>query len=147
MYCHSCARQITEGLRFCNHCGARISYPGDSATSDNFLISLIWAMVGTFVGGIGVMMGLIAVLKNFGFNDGLVNGFALMTFLAMLAIEANFFWLLRSRLKSGARSTPLAAPPTLRLAEENEHLQSAGSVTESATRELDPVNRRTPTSS
>ncbi len=147
MYCSSCARQITEGLRYCNHCGARISYPGDtSASSDNFLISLVWAMVGTFVGGIGVMIGLIAVLKNYGFNEGLVNGFALMTFLAMLTIEGSFVWLLRSRLKAGKRQQNLTAGRTLSLTAENEPLQSAGSITESATRELDPVSRHSSSS-
>ena len=58
---------------------------------------LVWAIVGVFAIGVGSTIGLIAVMKNFGFNEGLIIAFAASILILMLVIEAVFIGLLLSR--------------------------------------------------
>lgn len=56
-------------------------------------------MVGTFVFGLTAIAGLIAVMRACHLNEGLINAFALMSFLVMVILEAIFTrLLLRSAL-------------------------------------------------
>ncbi len=65
--------------------------------------SLIWAIVSVFVVGIGCVIGLMAVMKNYGLNDGAVLAFSTLIFLLMLGVESVFIWLLLSRRKKSDR--------------------------------------------
>lgn len=144
MYCPSCGSAATPGLSYCKHCGAELDAKerGPRKSSELAPGILVPAITFTFVAGMGVIIGLIAVMKNYNLNDGLVNGFAALAFLLMAAIEAIFIWLLlrsvvgrKKTVESPARATTnelagtppqaLAAPPL--------------SVTEHTTRTLEPI--------
>jgi hypothetical protein len=105
-------------------------------------------MVAVFVFGLGAIMGLLAVMKSVfpqPDNIGLVIFFTLISFLIMLAVEGVFIWMLLGR-KRGAK----AASDTERLEESEAKAlsgakvrllpDSALSVTEHTTRDLEPVD-------
>ena len=65
MFCSSCGKQIDDSLKFCNGCGTRIKNDEDSP-----LNSLIVALIVIGTAGLGILVGLAAVLldkiPNFG---------------------------------------------------------------------------------
>src|SRR5258706_9389204 len=96
MYCSSCGVALTRDLAFCNHCGARVNGSEDDGAIkavELFPDSLIWAIVSVFVVGIGSVIGLMAVMKNYGLNDRAVLAFSALVFLFFLAVQAVFIWL------------------------------------------------------
>ena len=120
-------------------------YDGSAKQNNQALDSLIWAIVGVFVCGLGGLIGLIAVMRNYGLNDGLVNAFALSVFAFMLVIEAVFIGLLlkKSGLSEAKQSRRLKQKQTKELDVPQppalpEHLNS---VTEDTTRPFEPVLR------
>lgn len=148
MYCSSCGVAVIEGLTYCNHCGAKLA--GKPANSDRpldtALESVIWAIVGVFVGGLGVLIGLLAVMKTqLGFDLSLLIFFSLLTFALITAIEAVFVWILVSRNRAAnrvpaveqkqKRTKELEAAPERMLGEPG----PIPSVTEQTTRSFEPV--------
>ena len=144
MYCPSCGERTTQGLSYCKHCGAELNARDIDPTLTSARSSAFFAaaMVGTFVFGLAAIAGLIAVMKACNLNEGLINAFALMSFLLMVILEAIFTrLLLRSTFGKRASEralTPRAtneldAPPSLMLS------APAMSVTEHTTRTLEPV--------
>src|SRR5882672_6571378 len=101
MYCSTCGGAVAPGLSYCNHCGARLGGPGADAEhkpAELFPDSLVWAIVSVFVVGLGGTIGLMAVMKDARtFNPGLIIGLSLLSFVAMLAVEAVLVYLLLSR--------------------------------------------------
>lgn len=151
MYCSTCGKSVVPGLTYCNHCGAKLAGTQNQVAihTDYGTDSLIWAIVGVFCGGIGVLIGLLAVMKNeLHFEVGLLIFFSVLTFALITAIEAVFVWLLfsrnhaanRARAISEQRATKeLDAAPARMLAEPI----PMQSVTEHTTRSFEPsiVNR------
>jgi hypothetical protein len=151
MYCSSCGTAVTEGLSYCNRCGGEVgantrTVPLKANAIPEFLV---WAIVGVSVGGLSILVGLIAVMKWAGFSLELIALFSLLSFMLLLGAESVFIWLmLRSR--SAARE-PSVLPQsreftTKELGERQvnalpEHMPS---VTEQTTRTLDPVYRERP---
>jgi hypothetical protein len=120
-------------------------YDGSAKQNNQALDSLIWAIVGVFVCGLGGLIGLIAVMRNYGLNDGLVNAFALSIFAFMLVIEAVFIGLLlkKSGRSEGREKKRIKQKQTKELEASQpralpEHLTS---VTENTTRAFEPVFR------
>jgi hypothetical protein len=106
---------------------------------------LIWAIVGVFCGGIGVLIGLLAVMKKeLGFDLPFLLFFSLLTFGLITAIEAVFVWMLFSRNRAANRALAIAeqratkeldAAPARMLAEPI----PMQSVTEHTTRSFEPI--------
>ena len=153
MYCSSCGAAVPNDLSYCNHCGARLNaaHVKDAIKpAELFPDSLVWAIVSVFVVGIGSVIGLIAVMKNYGLNDGLVLAFASLILVMMLAIEGVFIGMLLSR-KSGARKVSDAeALDRRRKQQTTKELEAAqpralpepvASVTEHTTRAFEPIHR------
>ena len=87
MYCSSCGVAVPKNLSYCNHCGAMLSGAKPDVVTkpvELFPDSLVWAIVSVFVIGLGSIMGLMAVMKNYGLNDGAVLAFASVIFVMML---------------------------------------------------------------
>lgn len=59
MFCSSCGKQIDDSLKFCNGCGTRIKNNEDSP-----LNSLIVALIVIGTAGLGILVGLSAVLLD-----------------------------------------------------------------------------------
>lgn len=147
MYCSSCGVAVAQSLTYCKHCGAKLG--GAKGASGNrpaelFPESLIWAIVSVFVVGVGCVIGLIAVMKNYGLNEGLINAFAATIFLMMIVIESIFIWLLLSRnrhAKEVSDTEPQEEKATRELDAAQERLlpEPLQSVTEHTTRTFEPV--------
>jgi hypothetical protein len=123
--------------------GSRADHP--VKVSQASLDSLVWAIVLVAVGGLGVIIGLMAVMKNvLNFNPGLIIAFTLISFLLLLAPETALIWLL-IRLKAGPKEVGESAPhkgqETKELGAPQERMlpESGISVTEGATRTFEPA--------
>jgi hypothetical protein len=156
MYCSSCGSAVTPGLSYCNRCGAGLEakLEAKKALDDKGSTlpeSLVWATVGVSVGGLAIIVGLMAVMKHeLHFANGLIVLFSLLSFALLLAAESVFIWMLlssyrrtRSREKEASDITQLKGTVTRELGEPQERLlgEPGVSVTEHTTRTLEPVYR------
>lgn len=156
MYCSSCGSAVTPGLSYCNHCGAELSAKlattkSERAKGSQLTENLVWAILGVSVGGLGVLIGLMAVMKNeLHFANGLILLLSLLSFVLLLGAESIFIWLLlsshrraQSREREADDRTQLKATATKELGAPQERLlnEPAVSVTEHTTRTLEPVYR------
>ena len=91
MYCSTCGVAVTEGLSYCNYCGAKLS----GAKGDNPIEpaavkpeTLVAAMVFVFVFGLVAITLLTGVMKGvLNLDVGQILPFTLLSFLIMLSIE------------------------------------------------------------
>lgn len=147
MYCSSCGAAVAQGLSYCNHCGAGLSgaiATSASKPSELFPDSLIWAIVTIFIVGLGCTIGLMAVMKDYNFDKGLIIAFTSMLLLLTLAVEGVFIWMLRGqRGKAGevGDSARLKQQATKELEAPNARAlpEPVPSVTEHTTRAFEPI--------
>lgn len=153
MYCSSCGSAVKPTLSYCNHCGAKLNgAKGDSITKPAEVSpeSLVWAMVSVFVLGFGVIIGLMAVMKEvLNFHDGLIIFFTLLSFLLLLVLESVFTWMLLGR-KRGAQAVGDAERLKEHAAKEFDTARARGlpepvlSVTEHTTQSFEPALAKQP---
>ncbi len=147
MYCSTCGAAIPQNLTYCSRCGARVSGKGDEIAKPIELYpeSLIWAIVAVFIGGLGVIIGLMAVMKEVvGFDLSLVWAVTMISFMMMLGIEGVLIFMFFSgkktarQLISGSR---LKEQKMKELEEGSIPLlpEPVHSVTEHTTRAFEPV--------
>ena len=152
MYCSSCGSATTPGLSYCNRCGAELNAKKSGSTKESELPeSLVWAIVAVSVGGLGVLIGLMAVMKNeLHLSNGMIFIFSLLSFALLLGAESVFIWLLfnsarhaKLREQDTGDITQLRGSSTKELAETRERFltEPALSVTDQTTRTLQPVHR------
>jgi len=151
MYCSSCAAAVTPGLSYCNRCGAELIRKKSAASSKGaqLIESLVWAIVGVSVGGLALLIGLMAVMKHeLQFENHIILLVLLFSFVLLLAAETVLIWvLLRSkgwiseREKETIAITQLKKAATKELNEPQERVltEPAASVTDQTTRTLEPV--------
>ena len=139
MYCSSCGVAMTQGLSYCNHCGAKVIGEKDAGKSSEVKPeALVWGMVAVLVFGIAAIVLLMMAMKMVGLNVGLIIAFMMLSFLIMLSVEGVFIWQLLHRKRGAeeagnttkelyaaqARALPEPMPP---------------SVTEHTTRAFEPL--------
>ena len=149
MYCERCGRQIEEALNFCNACGAQLRK--EKSEQQSVLNTLITALIVVCTAGLGVLVGLMAILLDklqnpepafvfAGFYLAVLFGIA---FMLMRQISK----LIDAKLKGKdtnfdsprqRREEPLVQLPPRTTAQLEEHRQPA-SVVDSTTRTLDEV--------
>jgi len=150
MYCSSCGVAVTQGLPYCNYCGAKLSN-GDSGDKPSgkrpaeLVGMLVTLMVATFVMGlfaITVFMGVMKAVLHLEY--GPLIAFTLLSFLVMFLLEGIFIRLLFRPLKhrdsephktfqnDRASTKELAA-------QSHQPMEPVASVTEHTTRAFDPV--------
>ena len=149
MYCSTCGSALPANLSFCNRCGAKTNAEKseDLSNPSPYPESLIWAMVSVFVAGMGVTIGLMAVMKNIaGFSRGIMLVMTFLSFFMMFVIEAVFISMFmrgrkalelddHRRTKNNATRELIEAQPlTLQ--------EPVASVTEQETRAFEPVYRK-----
>jgi hypothetical protein len=142
MYCSSCGSVVPNNLTFCNKCGTKITT--NSLTGPN-PDSLVWAICALFIMGTGVIIGLMAVMKEVvKLNEGVILAVMMICFSMMLILEGILSWLLIGSWRSGRnpgsvrhleerKTNELNEAPARMLAE------PLISVTEHTTRAFDPV--------
>jgi tryptophan-rich sensory protein len=143
MYCSTCGVAVTQGLSFCNFCGAKLSGQ-DAAQPKIRPESLIFAILAIFAFGMGAISLLMIVLKNaLNLHNDEVLLFALFPFLVILVLEFIFVRLLlrNTRAAEGVAKRSFKGHDTKEL--DAAHARSlpepVGSVTEATTRAFDPV--------
>jgi hypothetical protein len=147
MYCSSCGVAVTQGLSYCNYCGAKLN----AVKGDNVIKSpevkpelLVSAMVAVFVLGLVAITMLIGVMKSvLDLNAGQILAFTMLSFLIMLVIEGVCIRLLlrRKRVAEEAGDTVLLkgqATKELDAAQARALPEHMPSVTEHTTRAFDP---------
>lgn len=147
MYCSSCGVAATQGLPYCNYCGAKLnSGDGSDKPPDTGLRGgLVVMMAATFVFGllaISIFMGVMKTVIHL--DTGAMLGFTTLSFLIMLMLEGIFIRLLfgpRKR-RDGQPRNPFqnnrASTKELE-AQSRQPMEPISSVTENTTRTFDPI--------
>jgi len=97
MYCSTCGVAVAKGLSYCNHCGGQITSSRSDKAIDprEFQGFLVAALAGTFILGLLAIAVLLGVMKSvLGLEPAQILGFAAVSFLIMLILEAVFLVLL-----------------------------------------------------
>lgn len=149
MFCSSCGATVTPGgVSYCNRCGAGLILKGLSTPKPKQppADQLIWAILSVSVGGLGVIIGLLALMKEaLDFNPGLIAAFALLSFLILIGAEIVFIWLLVRSQRQIRTSDELTQLKNLVQEFEATTARSLRepplSVTDQTTRTLEPVER------
>jgi hypothetical protein len=145
MYCSSCGSALTPNLIYCNKCGARVAQnEGIESKSDIAPEFLVGAMITLFVFGLGVMIGLMAVMKRgVGFDPPIILAITMLCFSLLFLIESILiFFLFRASFRRKRKDVEqLKKPPTKELEAGTPLglLANMASVTEHTTRAFDPV--------
>lgn len=161
MYCSSCGAAVANGLNYCKQCGAKLRGTEGETTGTPPGV-LVPAIVAVFVFGLGGFIGLMAMMKHFRFEDGIIFGFTSLFFMLMLGIEAIFLWkLLFHKRPSKDAEDGIKAGFVFNLRQDREEAarlpspvpndlgvtalpEGSASVVEHTTRSLDPVYRERP---
>lgn len=149
MYCSSCGMAVSPSLSYCNRCGAELNAKDRSPNkrSEASQESLVWALASVTIVGIGAVIGLMAVMKEVvHFNNDLILGFTLLTFLAFLGVDIVITRLLL-RPRRDARAYFRAQQKELttnELAESKARVltEPSFSVTDHTTHTLEPAERK-----
>jgi hypothetical protein len=148
MYCSSCGVAVTQGLSYCNYCGAKLGgAKGDGVIKSSEIKPelLVSAMLRAFVLGLLAIAFLIGVLKAVaGFDLPFLLVATGFSFLLMLVVESVLIGLLLSG-RRGARGANVAGRLKGQTAQELGEAQARAlpdpvpSVTEHTTRTLEPA--------
>jgi hypothetical protein len=148
MYCERCGKQIEEALNFCNACGAQLRK--EKSEQQSVLNTMITALIVVCTAGLGVLVGLMAILLDKLQNPEPAFIFALFYLATLFGIA---FMIMRqvsklidAKLKGKdiefesprRRDEPLVQLPPRTTAQLEEYRQPA-SVVDSTTRTLDEV--------
>lgn len=148
MYCSSCGVAVTQGLSYCNYCGAKLSGAKGESVSKSSEVKperLVSAMASVFVLGLLAIIVLMGVMKAvLNLNVGLILAFTVLSFLIMLLIEGVFIRLLfhHKRGDEEAGDTVLLkgqATRELDAAQTRGLPEGVPSVTEHTTRTFEPI--------
>jgi len=150
MYCSSCGVAVTQGLPYCNYCGAKLS-TGDSGDKPpdtrpaGLVGGLVTMMVATFVMGLFAITIFMGVMKTvIHLDTGAMLGFTSLSFLIMLMLEGIFIRLLFRPIKhrdSEPRNTFQNNRASTKELEAQSRLpmEPVSSVTEHTTRAFDTI--------
>ncbi len=141
MYCSNCGTLINTELNYCNRCGARVDKLAASENKSEALEYLSMATGFVGLGGLGLTVGLIAILLNF----GVIPQVVVMLVIAFLATVFGISFLLIQQIsrmtnvsltskKNSSEKAQLNSPNTAQLEERREPVLS---VTENTTRTLE----------
>lgn len=141
MFCSTCGTEIKPELNYCNRCGARVDKLAASGDNPTALQNLSMAIGFVGLGGLGMTVGLIAILLK----NGVKSEVVVMLSLAFLATTFALAFLILRQISQMTKASPpnkenfsekpqLNSPNTARL-EEPRH--PVNSVTENTTRTLE----------
>jgi hypothetical protein len=148
MYCSACGASVAQGLSYCNHCGAKLSAAKAAGRAGEIEpASLIGGIVSAFVLGLLAIAVLMGVMKAvLGLNVGIILTFTALSFLIMLVVEGVLIRLLLGRGQVAGRGALPRRQATKELDAARAGLlpEPLPSVTEEATRTLEPAYRERP---
>jgi len=149
MYCPTCGVRLAEALSYCNRCGASLSMlklPGEAQTTGKTIDTLVWVIVGTTITFLGMGLGALVLMKDGTVDPRLGTVFVILSFVALVMVEAILVWRLLS-LNRAARGAGLHAQSRDLTTEElvesparalHEPAESVRSASEQITRAFEP---------
>ena len=145
MYCANCGTPRTQGLSYCNRCGADLRERVES-TNTKAIAAFLTAITLLGMSGLVVMLaGAMMLRKEANLSQELIGVFMLFTFLIVSMAEIMLFRNLSKLSGSTERKNSLPAPsPTqhdLRLPQGTPLGEPVGSVTDNTTRTLEYARR------
>jgi hypothetical protein len=96
MFCSECGNQVKDQLRYCNNCGARVKREDETKSKDNPLGLLISSLPFIILGGLGILVGLLAMLLNKGVSH---EGIGVIAVAYLITLAAICFSLIRMMSK------------------------------------------------
>jgi hypothetical protein len=145
MYCSTCGVAVSQGLSYCNYCGAKLTASKTDNVSKSKEVKpelLVCAMVVVFISGLVAITMLIGVMKSvLDLSVGQILPFALLSFVIMLLVEGVCMRLLFTRKRGRAEPVDDIFLP----GQTNRELDAAQprampeSVTEHTTRSFEPI--------
>ena len=153
MYCSSCGNQISEALKYCNSCGAKQKKGKDRSANAQMLDDVLTTVFLVVMFGLGIFVGLVAVLLDNNIPPQLLGVIAIGYLAAVFAI---CFMLIgqakrlisasldgQKESAAGESATPALQMPAKSTAQLEARREPAVSVTEHTTRDLDLIERKT----
>jgi uncharacterized paraquat-inducible protein A len=146
MYCQSCGSAVSPGLSYCSRCGVELNAkPVLQKASEMSAESLVWSIVAVAVIGMGIVIAMMALLKNLLHIDD-AETVLLISFLSFVpfAIAEVLFvlMLIRSQLKrKEPRELPVKQTRELDRGGERQLVEPVSSIVEHTTRTLEAVPR------
>ena len=145
MYCVNCGAPRTQGLSYCNRCGADLRERVESSNT-GAITAFLTAITLLGLGGLGILLGGALVLRRGALlSQELIGVFMLFTFLIVSMTEIMLVKNLSKLFSSSERKNyfPVAPPiqPDLRLPQGTPLGEPVGSVTENTTRTLEYARR------
>ena len=145
MYCANCGTPRTQGLSYCNRCGADLRERVEGSNTRT-ITAFLSAMTLLGVSGMAVMLaGALLLRKGANLSQELIGVFMFFTFLIVSMTEIMLFRNLSKLSSSTERKNSFPAPqPTqhdLRLPQGTPLGEPVGSVTENTTRTLEYARR------
>ena len=144
MYCANCGTPLTQGLSYCNRCGANLKERPEVSTGAISAFLTAITLIG--LGGLGIMLaGALVLRRGALLSQELIGVFMLFTFLIVGMTEIILFRNL-SKLTSAKENknylpAPQPVPQDLRLTQGMPLGEPVSSVTENTTRTLEYIRR------
>jgi hypothetical protein len=151
MYCPNCGNSVPNDLKYCNGCGKRLGIDDADDSPAQMLRRVLNALFLIVIFGLGILVGLVAVLLGSGVkSDGVI--FVAATYLATLfgiafSLVRQVPKLIDAKLGSNDRSPEYAAPAQLKprtTAQLEDYREPVMSVTDHTTRILEKDPLRNP---
>ena len=148
MYCSACGSAVAEYVSYCARCGTKAGgAKGENVVrpAELSLDSLVWAIVSLLIAGVGVIIGLMAVMKNVvGLHEGIIIIVTALSFLALLTAEGVLIRILLGAWRGGRETDDGVRPKgqtTKELGEAQPRAlhEPVPSVTEHTTRTFEPT--------
>ncbi len=148
MYCPTCGGTVTKGLKYCNSCGERLTRdsPDKGETPDRMLHYILRTLFAIVVPGLGILVGLVAVLLGNGVTTDAVAALVLIYLLVLFGI---CFTLIRQvpkliDAKLKGLNDPISKPAQSQLSQQttgqlDEYREPVMSVTDHTTKTLNKV--------
>ena len=145
MYCVNCGAPRTQGLSYCNRCGADLRERVESSNT-GAITAFLTAITLLGLGGLGILLGGALVLRRGALlSQELIGVFMLFTFLIVSMTEIMLVKNLSKLFSSSEHKNyfPVAPPiqNDLRLPQGTPLGEPVGSVTENTTRTLEYARR------
>ena len=142
MYCANCGTPLTQGLSYCNRCGANLRQERQESKT-SAIAAFLTAITTIGVVGLAIMLGgALALKKKAGLDDQLIGVFMLFVFLIVSITELMLIRNLTKLTSSTERTGYLPAPVHHeRLPQGTPLGEPVSSVTENTTRTLEYARR------
>lgn len=146
MYCSKCGSLVNDALKYCKSCGVRLLEDDDKDTHGSILDNLLTTLCFIVLGGLGILIGLIAVLLDKSVSHEAVALIAITYIVGLFGICFMILSpvpkLITAKLnKESERGETISFVqlPAKNTAQLEEHRESVLSVTENTTRTLEKV--------